>query len=106
MAHSCHVPGGLFCHGRCPMTTAEGESPVCTEPARPISPARNRFPCGNGTASTTRAPRFPTARVSLGAAAESLATRDPVIASLLLQAGPPQLPRPRGPHFDALVRAL
>jgi len=45
-------------------------------------------------------------RVSLGAAAESLATRDPVIASLLAQVGPPHLPRPRGPHFEALVRAI
>jgi hypothetical protein len=43
------------------------------------------------------------ARVSLGAAADSPATRDPVIASLLAQAGPPQLPRPRGWHFEALL---
>ena len=106
MARSCHVPGGLLCDGRCVMTTAEGASPVCTEPARSISAARDRYPCGNGTASTTTAPRFPMARVSLGAAAESLATRDPVIASLLAQAGPPHLPRPRGPHFEALVRAI
>ena len=106
MARSGHVPGELLCHCRCVMTTAEGTSPVCAEPTRSISAARDRYPCGSGTASTTRAPRFPTARVSLGAAAESLATRDPVIASLLAQAGPPHLPRPRGPHFEALVRAI
>src|SRR5271169_937710 len=106
MARSCHVPGGVLCHGRCVMTTTGGASPVCTEPARSISATRDRYPCDNGTASTTTAPRFPMARVSLGAAAESLATHDPVIASLLAQAGPPHLPRPRGPHFEALVRAI
>jgi hypothetical protein len=106
MARSCHVPGGLLCHGYCVMIIAEGTSPVGTEPARSISAARDRYLAGNGTASTTRAPRFPMARVSLGAAAESLATRDPVIASLLAETGPPHLPRPRAPHFEALVRAI
>jgi DNA-3-methyladenine glycosylase II len=106
MARSCHVPGGLSCNARCVMTTAEGVSPVCGEPARLISAAHDSYPCANGTASATTAPRFPMARVSLGAAAESLVTRDPVVASLLAQAGPPHLPRPRGPHFEALVRAI
>jgi 3-methyladenine DNA glycosylase/8-oxoguanine DNA glycosylase len=102
MARSCHVPGGLLFNDRCVMTA----SLVATEPARSFSAARDRYPGGNGTASTTRVARFSMARVSLGAAAESLATRDPVIASLLAQTGPPHLPRPRGPHFEALVRAI
>ena len=88
------------------MATAGGVSLACTDPAHAIAAVRERYPCGNGTASSTRAPRSSMDRVSLGAAAESLATRDPVIASLLAQVGPPHLPRPRGPHFEALVRAI
>src|SRR6202012_4731783 len=45
-------------------------------------------------------------RVSPTQAAEILADRDPVIADLLEQTGPPRLPRPKGGHFEALARAI
>jgi DNA-3-methyladenine glycosylase II len=40
------------------------------------------------------------------AAARSLAERDPVIARLYSEAGPPRLRRPLGTHFEALARAI
>jgi DNA-3-methyladenine glycosylase II len=43
---------------------------------------------------------------SYTAAARSLAERDPVIARLYSEAGPPRLRRPLGTHFDALARAI
>lgn len=48
----------------------------------------------------------PQPRVSVAAAAQILADRDPVIAVLLRDTGPPRLPRPRGEHFEALARAI
>jgi DNA-3-methyladenine glycosylase II len=44
--------------------------------------------------------------VSLAAAARILATRDPVIARLIADAGPLRLRRPQESHFAALVRAI
>ena len=44
--------------------------------------------------------------VSFTAAARILADRDPVIARLLAEAGPPRLPRPTETHFATLVRAI
>jgi DNA-3-methyladenine glycosylase II len=44
--------------------------------------------------------------VWLGEAAVILAQRDSVIANLVEQTGLPRLPRPRGRHFQALVRAI
>jgi DNA-3-methyladenine glycosylase II len=43
---------------------------------------------------------------SFGAAARILAERDPVIARLYAEAGPPRLPRPTETHFGTLVRAI
>ena len=43
---------------------------------------------------------------SFGAAARILAERDPVIARLVAEAGPPRLGRPTESHFGALVRAI
>ncbi len=43
---------------------------------------------------------------SFGAAARILAERDPVIARLYAEAGPPRLPRPAETHFGTLVRAI
>ncbi len=45
-------------------------------------------------------------RVTHAAAARLLAARDPVIARLLEQTGPPRLSRPVESHFAALVRAI
>jgi DNA-3-methyladenine glycosylase II len=45
-------------------------------------------------------------RVSHTAAARILATRDPVIARLVAEAGPPRLRLPQESHFAALVRAI
>jgi DNA-3-methyladenine glycosylase II len=39
-------------------------------------------------------------------AAAELARRDPVVADLVAQVGPPELRRPFGSHFAALVRAI
>jgi DNA-3-methyladenine glycosylase II len=47
-----------------------------------------------------------TDKTSPKAAARILADRDPVIARLLDQAGPPRLSRPVEGHFAALVRAI
>ena len=44
--------------------------------------------------------------VSFGAAARILADRDPVIARLAAEAGPPRLSRPTESHFGTLVRAI
>jgi len=44
--------------------------------------------------------------VSFGAAARILAERDPVIARLVAEAGPPRLSRPTESHFGTLVRAI
>jgi DNA-3-methyladenine glycosylase II len=43
---------------------------------------------------------------SWAAAARILAERDPVIARLLAEAGPPRLSRPAESHFGTLVRAI
>src|SRR2546429_6009340 len=43
---------------------------------------------------------------SFGAAARILAERDPVIARLVAEAGPPRLSRPAESHFGTLVRAI
>jgi DNA-3-methyladenine glycosylase II len=40
------------------------------------------------------------------AAAQDLAARDPVIARLVAEAGPPHFPRPTESHFATLVRAI
>jgi DNA-3-methyladenine glycosylase II len=48
----------------------------------------------------------PTRRVSHAAAARILATRDPVIARLMAEAGPPRFRRSRESHFATLVRAI
>src|SRR5215469_1089659 len=45
-------------------------------------------------------------KVSFAAAASILADRDPVIARLLEQTGPPRLRRPSESHFGTLVRAI
>ena len=45
-------------------------------------------------------------KVTFAAAARILATRDPVIARLVEQAGPPRLSRPSESHFATLVRAI
>ena len=45
-------------------------------------------------------------RPSFGAAARILAERDPVIARLVAEAGPPRLSRPTELHFGTLVRAI
>jgi DNA-3-methyladenine glycosylase II len=45
-------------------------------------------------------------KVSFTAAARILAERDPVIAGLLAQTGPPRLSRPLESHFATLVRAI
>jgi len=44
--------------------------------------------------------------LSFGAAARILAERDPVIARLVAEAGPPRLSRPTESHFGTLVRAI
>jgi DNA-3-methyladenine glycosylase II len=51
---------------------------------------------------TTDVPR----KVSFSSAARILAERNPVIARLLAQAGPPRLGRPLESHFATLVRAI
>lgn len=48
----------------------------------------------------------PTRRVSHAEAARILAGRNPVIARLLAEAGPPRISRARESHFAALVRAI
>ena len=45
-------------------------------------------------------------KVTHAAAARILAERDPVIARLLAETGPPKLTRPVDSHFGALVRAI
>jgi DNA-3-methyladenine glycosylase II len=45
-------------------------------------------------------------RVSHAAAARVLAARDPVIARLIADAGPPRMRPPQASHFEALVRAV
>jgi DNA-3-methyladenine glycosylase II len=45
-------------------------------------------------------------KVSLAAAARELAGRDPVIAKLLEELGPPKLSAPLDTHFAALVRSI
>ena len=61
----------------------------------------------NGFPPMTTAPAPPANhRVSHAAAAQMLAARDPVIARLVAQAGPPRFSRPQDSHFAALVRAV
>jgi DNA-3-methyladenine glycosylase II len=45
-------------------------------------------------------------KLSARAAAEQLAERDPVIARLVADAGPPSFPVPKETHFGTLVRAI
>jgi len=45
-------------------------------------------------------------KVSFAGAARLLAARDPVVAALLADVGPPRLRPPLGTHFGALVRAV
>jgi DNA-3-methyladenine glycosylase II len=55
---------------------------------------------------TTAPQAQPNHRVSHAEAARILASRDPVIARLIADAGPPRLRRPQESHFAALVRAI
>jgi len=55
---------------------------------------------------TTTSDVSPPRKVSFAAAARILADRDPVIAGLLAQTGPPRLSRPSESHFATLVRAI
>jgi DNA-3-methyladenine glycosylase II len=55
---------------------------------------------------TTVAQGQPARRLSHTQAARILASRDPVIARLLADTGPPRLRRPQESHFSALVRAI
>ena len=48
----------------------------------------------------------PRKRVTHAEAAQLLAERDPVIARLVAEAGPPRFSRPRSSHFEALVRSI
>jgi DNA-3-methyladenine glycosylase II len=48
----------------------------------------------------------PRRKVSFTAAARILADRDPVIARLLAETGPPRLSRPQESHFGTLVQAI
>jgi DNA-3-methyladenine glycosylase II len=48
----------------------------------------------------------PSPKVTHAAAARILAGRDPVIARLLAETGPPRLARPAETHFATLVRAI
>jgi DNA-3-methyladenine glycosylase II len=48
----------------------------------------------------------PSRKVSFAAAARILAERDPVVAGLFEQTGPPRLSRPLESHFGTLVRAV
>lgn len=50
--------------------------------------------------------RRPARRVTHAEAARILAGRDPVIARLVADAGPPRLRRPQESHFAALLRAI
>ena len=59
---------------------------------------------GAATASSTK-PQ-PARRVSHAVAARILAGRDPVLARLLADAGPPRFRAPHDSHFAALVRAI
>jgi DNA-3-methyladenine glycosylase II len=54
---------------------------------------------------TTEVPARPR-KVSIRAAAQILAERDPVLARLAAEAGLPTLPRPAGTHFAMLVRSI
>jgi DNA-3-methyladenine glycosylase II len=45
-------------------------------------------------------------KLSPRAAAVLLAERDPVVARLVADAGPPRFPAPAGTHFETLVRAI
>lgn len=54
---------------------------------------------------TTEVPAGPR-KVSIRAAAQILAERDPVLARLVAEAGLPTLPRPADTHFATLVRSI
>ena len=45
-------------------------------------------------------------KVGIRAAAQILAGRDPVLARLAAEAGPPRLPRPAETHFATLVTSI
>ncbi len=87
------------------------ERPSHRHPGAPRVPARTgqprqSFSCvklGPVTAAPGTAPNRP---ISLAAAAQILAVRDPVMARLIADAGPPRLRRPQESHFAALVRAI
>jgi DNA-3-methyladenine glycosylase II len=55
---------------------------------------------------STRAASVRKGRISHAEAARVLSQRDPVIARLVAEAGPPQFRRPHDSHFQALVRAI
>ncbi len=55
---------------------------------------------------TVTADASPQRKVSFAAAARILAGRDPVIARVLAEGGPPRLPRPTETHLGTLVRAI
>src|SRR5690242_10021672 len=45
-------------------------------------------------------------KLSHAAAAAELAARDPILAELMADVGPPKLRPPAGTHFESLVRAI
>jgi DNA-3-methyladenine glycosylase II len=75
-------------------------------PARPGQAGRGQ--AGTGRAGTGRASsgRASSGKVSIRAAAQLLAERDPVLARLVDEVGLPSLPRPSETHFATLVRSI
>jgi len=72
-----------------------------------IMPPSSSSPASSAPSSAPPGPGTPAGRKpSWTAAARILAGRDPVIARLLAETGPPRLSRPAESHFATLVRAI
>jgi DNA-3-methyladenine glycosylase II len=72
----------------------------------PAAPAAGGTDRGGSAATEDAAARRHARRVSHTEAARILASRDPVLARLLAEAGPPRFRRAQDSHFAALVRAI
>jgi DNA-3-methyladenine glycosylase II len=77
-------------------------------PGYPLLPANPRQGLGRAKLGpvTTAPGTTPNRRISPIAAATILSERDPVVALLIADAGPPRFRRPQESHFAALVRAI
>jgi DNA-3-methyladenine glycosylase II len=87
-------------------TTPRQTKPRASHQTEPPASRHTEPPSPRGTQPPSSRGTEPRGRVTYAQAAGVLASRDPVIARLVADVGPPRLRRLRGSHFAGLVQAI